>query len=62
MIDMMMRYNSHRKPPISVITKWALASAALVRSVLTHNAERRIMRHGQIDGRQRLIGHAAGSA
>jgi hypothetical protein len=29
---------------------------------LGHNAERRIMRHGQIDGRQRLTGHAAGSA
>jgi antirestriction protein ArdC len=27
---------------------------------LGHNAERRIMRHGQIDGRQRLTGHAAG--
>jgi hypothetical protein len=28
----------------------------------SHNAERRIMRHGQIDGRQRLIAQAAGSA
>jgi hypothetical protein len=47
---MVTRYNGQCKRPISVITKWALASAALVRSVLTHNAERRIMRHGQIDG------------
>ena len=29
---------------------------------LGHNAERRIMPHGLIDGRQRLTGHAAGSA
>jgi antirestriction protein ArdC len=28
---------------------------------LGHNAERRIMPHGLIDGRQRLTGHAAGS-
>ena len=27
-----------------------------------HNAERRIMPHGLIDGRQRLTSHAAGSA
>jgi hypothetical protein len=27
-----------------------------------HNAARRIMPHGLIDGRQRLTGHAAGSA
>jgi antirestriction protein ArdC len=29
---------------------------------LGHNAERRIMPHGLIDGRQRLTGQAAGSA
>jgi antirestriction protein ArdC len=29
---------------------------------LGHNAERRIMPHSRIDVRQRLTGHAAGSA